>query len=191
MKILKNKLIRDLIITVVGGLVVVAIDRAFPGINLLGFLWHLLLSILRLRIPDIIFAVVVLGIIVVLVLHNKRFKGLSLGEFQTLKSDNERMQAHNNQLVKTFNDSVKKNEELYAEFSGIEEHYKELTALDFKDNLYWVMKDGKVVEGPFCPRCRDDGAKRVHMISGLDPKWYKCPACDTRILRPEWAAKWL
>lgn len=45
------------------------------------------------------------------------------------------------------------------------------TETKYIDEIYWDVKEGRVVDGPFCPRCYDDKQKKVHLretfVSGV------------------------
>ena len=188
--LLKRKGIWELAIAVGAGLIILIVDRSIPNIKLSRILFSAFNKVLHFNIPDIVFIVSIIGILILVFRLNKKVRGLSPERFKELQADNQRMRDHINLLIEDFNNAIKRNEKIFEDYSTVKSHYPQLfdspsdAPLVFQDDVYWKRKDGGDPEGPFCPRCYDDSRKQSHMLKVLDSNYYKCPACDLRIARP-------
>ena len=69
------------------------------------------------------------------------------------------------------------NIELKGIISDLEEKLTIKESLTFKNNSYWIIKDGKE-EGPFCPNCWDTKTLTVRLLPMPNPPYIKCPNCN-------------
>jgi hypothetical protein len=70
------------------------------------------------------------------------------------------------------------NRRLGIENAELKEELRLKDTLTFRDDAYWVENEKKeVIDGPFCPRCRDSLKKLIHLISCPDPGYSECPEC--------------
>ena len=122
---------------------------------------------------------------------NRRFKGLSPERFKEIFIDNQRMQRHNEQLIKQMNDFFDRYNKLSEEdrklLTEVKSYYENLPlkGLVFEKNVYWLEeKESKNREGPFCPICYDKNRQLIHLLPAFDQNYYKCGSCDIRLQKP-------
>ncbi len=57
------------------------------------------------------------------------------------------------------------------ELSHISDVVKEL---QYEESVYWRVRDGKRIDGPFCPTCLENDQKVIHLAPGATKGTYSC-----------------
>lgn len=73
---------------------------------------------------------------------------------------------------------VQERNELREQVGELENALKIKKSLTFEDNAYWVVKEDKAREGPFCPACWDSKNQLIHLVdAGGSYSPFVCPSC--------------
>jgi len=80
------------------------LDAARQGKNVWVTLALLASKILHMKTPDVFFLVSLIILVLLIIAPSKRFQGLSIERFKEMLADNQRMQRHNEQLIKDANE---------------------------------------------------------------------------------------
>jgi hypothetical protein len=76
-------------------------------------------------------------------------------QFTELANDNERLKRLNAELTHS---------------AEIEKEMK------YEESVFWRLRDGKRIDGPFCPTCWEDARKLIHLTPGATEGTYSCGA---------------
>ena len=76
------------------------------------------------------------------------------------------------EMQKKLQDLEKENRELKEKLE-----IKENLKYDRENNVYWLEKEGKGKEGPFCPLCWETESKLIHLNSTGRPNVWVCFQC--------------
>jgi hypothetical protein len=82
------------------------------------------------------------------------------------------------EIQETALEMQKENKKLREEIDNLRAELRLKDVLIFKDDAYWIENDKKeIIDGPFCPSCRDSSNLLIHLVSCPDPKYSECPKC--------------
>jgi hypothetical protein len=56
--------------------------------------------------------------------------------------------------------------------------------MEFRDNVYWRVREGGDPEGPFCPKCLDGDDRAARMEDRPEGKFWRCPVCGQSTRKP-------
>ena len=109
-------------------------------------------------------------------------------------------QSDNIQLYKSVLDAYNAAIELMSENADLKERIRELEQqnitnelLEFNNNAYWIKKEDKTMDGPFCSNCWDSDRKliRLHVTNIEDYfKETKCSNCGSKLQNCEYNGTW-
>jgi ribosomal protein L37AE/L43A len=76
------------------------------------------------------------------------------------------------------------NARLRQENLDLREQLQTRDHMEFRDNVYWRRGSGDMLEGPFCPKCRDGAKKSARMEDRPDDHFWRCRVCGTVVEKP-------